>query len=156
MTATASGSTLNAGGTATPAAPGAASRAELAPVHDFAAKLLQPSILPRLKSYVHLQAEIRRRIAERKTLDDLLESAKDVPISINLDLTTACNYKCDHCVDLDILNTGIRYDYDKLKAGLKEMAERGLRSVIVIGGCARRAWRHCAISCRKISSWQDR
>ena len=38
------------------------------------------------------------------------------PISINLDLTTACNYACDHCVDLDILNTGIRFDHDKLLA----------------------------------------
>jgi MoaA/NifB/PqqE/SkfB family radical SAM enzyme len=137
MAATASGmaeGTASGAAAAVDAAPGAASRAELAPVHDFAAKLLQPSLLPRLKSYVRLQAEIRRRIAERRTIDDLLERADGVPISINLDLTTACNYKCDHCVDLDILNTGIRYDYEKLKAGLKELAARGLRSVIVIGG----------------------
>lgn len=129
--ATGATGTTGAGETANP---GIASRAELAPVHDFTAKLLQPSILPRLKSYVRLQAEIRRAIAEKRSLDELLDKADGVPISINLDLTTACNYKCDHCVDLDILNTGIRYDYDKLKDGLKALAERGLRSVIVIGG----------------------
>ena len=56
------------------------------------------------------------------------------PISINLDLTTACNYACDHCVDLDILNTGIRFDHDKLLSSLELMAQRGLKSVIVIGG----------------------
>lgn len=111
-----------------------ASRAELAPVHDFAAKLLQPSVLPRLKQYVQWQSEIRRRIHARLPLDDLLARIDDVPVSVNLDLTTACNYKCDHCVDLDILNTGIKYDHDKLLSSLELLAKKGLRSVIVIGG----------------------
>ena len=37
---------------------------ELAPIHDFMAKLRQPAILPRLKAYVRWQAEARRRVAE--------------------------------------------------------------------------------------------
>lgn len=112
-----------------------ASRKELSPVHDFASKLLQPSVLPRLKQYVRWQSEVRRELAAGRTLDELLDRVvNDVPVSINLDLTTACNYHCDHCVDLDILNTGIRYDHDKLKDSLALMAKKGLRSVIVIGG----------------------
>jgi organic radical activating enzyme len=55
-------------------------------------------------------------------------------VSINLDLTTACNYACDHCIDMDILNTGIMFDHDKLLSSLALMAEKGLKSVIVIGG----------------------
>jgi pyruvate-formate lyase-activating enzyme len=56
------------------------------------------------------------------------------PISINLDLTTACNYRCDHCIDWDILNTRHQHDDEELRASLRAMAERGLRSVILIGG----------------------
>lgn len=109
---------------------------ELAPVHDFAAKLCQPSLLPRVKAYVRWQAEWRRERALGRTLDDLLATSSlvDVPVSINLDVTTACNYRCDHCVDMEILNTGIRYDHDRLKSSLSELAAGGLKSVIVIGG----------------------
>ena len=56
------------------------------------------------------------------------------PLSINLDLTTACNYACDHCIDWDILNSKVRHEDDELRASLRRMVERGLRSVILIGG----------------------
>jgi pyruvate-formate lyase-activating enzyme len=56
------------------------------------------------------------------------------PISINLDLTTACNYRCDHCIDWDILNTKHRHDEETLRSSINTMVERGLRSVILIGG----------------------
>jgi hypothetical protein len=56
------------------------------------------------------------------------------PLSINLDLTTACNYACDHCVDWDILNSGVNHDDRALRDSLRTMAERGLKSVILIGG----------------------
>ncbi|MEZ6187966.1 MAG: radical SAM protein [Planctomycetota bacterium] len=108
---------------------------ELSPIHDFAAKLTQPSVLPRFKDYVRWQANYRKALAAGKSIDELLGSAPDqAPLSINLDLTTACNYRCDHCVDMDILNKNIRYDDDKLFQGLEVMAARGLKSVIVIGG----------------------
>jgi hypothetical protein len=107
---------------------------ELAPVHDFASKLCQPSTLPRLREYVDWQIEWRRARAEGRSLDEAPASPDVAPISINLDLTTACNYACDHCVDMEILNTGIRYEHDRLMRSLDELASRGLRSVIVIGG----------------------
>ena len=50
------------------------------------------------------------------------------PISINLDLTTACNYRCDHCIDWDILNTRHRHDDAELGRASATMAARGLRS----------------------------
>ena len=56
------------------------------------------------------------------------------PLSINLDLTTACNYACDHCIDWDLLNSGVSHDDAALRASLERMAAAGLRSVILIGG----------------------
>lgn len=120
--------------TATAAAGPTAQKQELSQIHDFASKLLQPATLDRLKQYVRAQVAIRKGLAEGRTLDELVAGWDDVPISINLDLTTACNYKCDHCVDLEILNTGIRYDHDKLEEALRNLAARGLKTVIVIGG----------------------
>lgn len=57
-----------------------------------------------------------------------------VPLSINLDLTTACNYACDHCIDWDILNSNVRHADEELRGSMRTMAARGLRSVILIGG----------------------
>lgn len=105
----------------------------LAPIHDFAGKLLQPSTMGRLKEYVRWQSDARGRRArgDAPAMEALPAYA---PLSINLDLTTACNYRCDHCVDFDNLNTGISFDHGKLRDSLAAMTARGLRSVIVIGG----------------------
>ncbi len=103
-------------------------------IHDFASKLAQPGARTALERYVAWQ--VAQRNAQTVDGGDLDPARVPdfAPVSINLDLTTACNYQCDHCVDLDILNTGIRFDHDKLLSSLALMAERGLRSVIVIGG----------------------
>jgi 2-iminoacetate synthase ThiH len=103
----------------------------LAPTHDFAAKLLQPSLLPRVVDYVAWQKQVRAARALGQPEPAMPDWA---PLSINLDLTTACNYRCDHCIDWDILNSPIKYDFDQLQASLRGMAERGMRSVILIGG----------------------
>jgi organic radical activating enzyme len=100
-------------------------------IHDFTAKLRQPSLREHLASYVRWRKELARARAE---------GAADpapppiAPISINLDLTTACNYRCDHCIDWDILNTQHRHDEETLRSSIITMVERGLRSVILIGG----------------------
>ena len=107
---------------------------ELTPIHDFAAKLRQPEILPRLKDYVRWQAHLRGTLGEGEPIAKDERVPDYAPVSINLDITTACNFACDHCVDMDILNTGIKYDHDKLLDSLRLMADNGLRSVIVIGG----------------------
>jgi len=106
-----------------PASPtGGKRHVELSGIHDFASKLLQEETLPQVKRYVRWRAGLEHDVPDF------------APVSINLDITTACNFACDHCVDMDILNTGIRYDHERLLDSLRLMAQKGLRSVIVIGG----------------------
>ena len=108
---------------------------ELAQRHDFMSKLLQPSAIKVLKDYITWQRMWRTSYEKGVTIEEALKSAPDyAPISIHVDLTTACNYKCDHCVDMDILNTGIQYDHEKLLNSINSLIAKGLRSVILIGG----------------------
>jgi len=101
-------------------------------IHDFTGKLRQPSVLPGVQTYVNWRRAVREARASGQPAPAL--PPEQVPISINLDLTTACNYRCDHCIDWDILNSKWKHDEDDLKASMKEMAARGMRSVILIGG----------------------
>ena len=114
-----------------PATPDPAVTPALEPVHDFARKLRQSGMLPRVVDYVAWQQAVR---AARTRGEDAPPMPAWAPLSINLDLTTACNYACDHCIDWDILNSGISHDDEPLRASLAYMAEHGLRSVILIGG----------------------
>ncbi len=109
---------------------------ELSPIHDFMGKLRQPEVLGKLKDYVEWQVQWREGYANNSmTLEQAIEAAPiSAPISINLDATTICNYRCDHCVDMDILNKNIHYEHERLKNSLTYLAEKGLRSVIIIGG----------------------
>lgn len=100
-------------------------------IHDFTAKLRQPSLRDHLRSYLRWRRELARARAEGRPDP---EPPAQAPISINLDLTTACNYRCDHCIDWDILNTKHRHDEETLRSSICTMVERGLRSVILIGG----------------------
>jgi organic radical activating enzyme len=100
-------------------------------IHDFTAKLRQPSLRGQLERYVRWRKDLRRARAQGRPDPPPPEQA---PISINLDLTTACNYRCDHCIDWDILNTKHRHDEETLRSSIIEMVERGLRSAILIGG----------------------
>ena len=122
-------------GAAEPSSPtGGQKHVELSKIHDFAAKLLQPEILPRVKEYVRWHARSRGVEVPGSEGIDLSTVPRYAPVSINLDITTACNYACDHCVDMDILNKPIKYDHQKLLDSIQLMADNGLRSVIVIGG----------------------
>ena len=111
-----------------------AEQLELESIHDFATKLTLPGSKDALEHYVNWQIALRAGGAAEGVDFDPDKVPDFAPLSINLDLTTACNYQCDHCVDLDILNTGIRYEHDKLMSSIELMAKRGLKSVIVIGG----------------------
>ncbi|MEK7194218.1 MAG: radical SAM protein [Patescibacteria group bacterium] len=103
----------------------------IAPKHNFAAKLRQGELLPEVQRYIEWQRAVRKaRLAGEET--------PPMPqirlVSINLDLTTACNYACGHCIDWDKLNTGVNYVNSELFESLNNMAQGGLRSVILIGG----------------------
>ncbi len=85
-------------------------------IHNFSKKLLQKSVFPHLKAYLC------------KKGDDL------APISINLDLTTACNFQCPHCIDGEIINQGKMLDLRYVRRLIKDWSKKGLKSVILIGG----------------------
>ena len=100
-------------------------------IHDFTAKLRQPSVAPQVAAYV----EWRRELEAARAAGELDPPAPPhAPISINLDLTTACNFACTHCIDWDILNSRHRHKEQELRDSIELMAQRGLRSVILIGG----------------------
>jgi hypothetical protein len=121
---------MSSGPSSTPSANGSAALA-LDPLHDFAAKLRQPALFSRVSEYVAW----RRSVLEARSLCAPEPPMPAwAPLSINLDLTTACNYACDHCIDWDLLNSGISHDERVLRESLSRMAEAGLRSVILIGG----------------------
>lgn len=92
--------------------------------HNFLNKLLQEKNFANLKTYI--------KASQENNFNLLSENFS--PISINLDLTTSCNYACSHCIDMDILNTGIKFEYEKLISGLENLIKKGLKSVIIIGG----------------------
>jgi pyruvate-formate lyase-activating enzyme len=100
-------------------------------IHDFTAKLRQPSLRAHVEEYLRWRRALAHARAEGRPDP---EPPAQAPISINLDLTTACNYRCDHCIDWDILNTKHRHDEETLRSSICTMVERGLRSVILIGG----------------------
>ena len=100
-------------------------------IHDFSAKLRQPSLREHVAAYLRWRKQLAHARAEGRPDP---EPPAQAPISINLDLTTACNYRCDHCIDWDILNTKHRHDEETLRSSICTMVERGLRSVILIGG----------------------
>jgi sulfatase maturation enzyme AslB (radical SAM superfamily) len=100
-------------------------------IHDFSGKLRQPSVSPTVAAYVRWRRALK---AARAAGEPEPEPPQTAPISINLDLTTACNYRCTHCIDWDILNTSHKHREAELRSSIALMAERGLRSVILIGG----------------------
>jgi hypothetical protein len=100
-------------------------------IHDFTAKLRQPAVAAAVESYVRHQREADRA---RSTGRKAPAAPINGPISINLDLTTACNYRCDHCIDWNILNSPHRHHDEALRTSITTLVERGLRSVILIGG----------------------
>ena len=87
-------------------------------IHKFSKKLLQGPVFPHLEKY--LKSEVKKE--------------NFAPISINLDLTTACNYQCSHCIDKDIINTGEMLDFKYVKTLIENWSKNGLKSVILIGG----------------------
>jgi hypothetical protein len=101
------------------------------PKHNFIAKLRQASLWPKVESYIAWQKAVRLARAEGAPEPQMPDFG---PISINLDLTTACNFRCGHCIDWDILNGKAKYTHQKLLASLENMIGLGLRSVILIGG----------------------
>ena len=94
--------------------------------HDFSSKLRQASVIESLKKYVLWQ----RGLEKAGTVRDLPSFA---PLSINLDLTSLCNFRCPHCVDSAIINGG-SLRVEQVKKTLDVLCSKGLLSVILLGG----------------------
>jgi MoaA/NifB/PqqE/SkfB family radical SAM enzyme len=95
--------------------------------HDFSSKLRQGATLPRLKDYIQWQ---------RRCGVDAQERGLPMfsPISINLDLTSACNFSCPFCVDSKLINAGKNLALEEVKKTINTLLSHGLLSVILIGG----------------------
>lgn len=108
-----------------------AAKQKFAAMHDFTAKLRQPSALPVVRKYLQWRREVRAAAVTGITPPAMPEIG---PLSINLDLTTACNYACDHCIDWDALNLAVRHEDAQLRLAIENLVARGLQSVILLGG----------------------
>src|SRR3989338_6687819 len=96
-------------------------------IHNFINKILQPHMFENLLAYVNWRVEVNN--GNPKALPPAFG-----PVSINLDITTACNHYCHHCIDLDLLNNGRKMDMESTQILVNKLIEHGLKSVIVIGG----------------------
>ena len=95
--------------------------------HDFSSKLRQDATLPRLKDYIRWQRTCGVDTPERGL-------PMFSPISINLDLTSACNFSCPFCVDSKLINAGKSLTFVEAKKTVDTLHSHGLLSVILIGG----------------------
>ena len=95
--------------------------------HDFGSKLRQDATLQRLKDYIEWQRDCEIQGSGRGL-------PMFSPISINLDLTSACNFSCHFCVDSRLINAGKTLALEKVKRTIDTLHSHGLLSVILIGG----------------------
>ena len=95
--------------------------------HDFSSKLRQKATIQRLKDYIQWQ----RDSGPEPSRGGLPSFS---PISINLDLTSACNFSCPYCVDSRLINAGKSLTVEEVKKTIETLHSHGLRSVILIGG----------------------
>lgn len=95
-------------------------------IHNFINKLLQPHMFDNLLAYVNWRIEVNKGNPAPPPVFG--------PVSINLDITTACNHYCHHCIDLDLLNNGRKLSLQCTQTLVNQLTARGLKSVIVIGG----------------------
>jgi len=95
--------------------------------HDFSSKLRQDATLQRLKAYIEWQRDSKIQASGRGL-------PIFSPISINLDLTSACNFSCHFCVDSRLINAGKTLALEQVKKTIRTLHSYGLLSVILIGG----------------------
>lgn len=98
---------------------------------NFSGKLRQKSAINFLKGYINWQRKIR---AGKININDKSFLSGFGPLSINLDLTTACSYACPYCVDAKIINSGKAFTYKQVVDSIDVLSDRGLKSVLLIGG----------------------
>jgi organic radical activating enzyme len=101
-------------------------------MHDFREKLSDLRVATQVNSYL----KRARRLKGMPLLagETVVDEEAHGPVSINLDLTLACDYRCAHCIDSHLLNGGRHLPLEIVCGTLDVLSGRGLRSVILIGG----------------------
>ena len=92
-------------------------------IDNFSCKLQQRSVIHVLKNYVNYRSQKGSGC-----------SFDYAPISVNLDVTTSCNYECPHCVDSDYLNLKDKLTSDEVIDSISSLKKAGTKSIILIGG----------------------
>ena len=95
-------------------------------IHNFIRKMFQEGLYDKLIEYINSCIKSRQGKS--------FEPVQINPVSINLDLISACNFYCDHCIDLDIIKNGYLLKFGNIKKLIEPWVKDGLRSVIIIGG----------------------
>jgi len=97
-------------------------------IDNFILKLRQRSVFELVKEYILWFSDFKKN----KSFSSFPNIG---PISINLDLTTACNFRCPYCVDFRIVTQSIRQlSVDEIKRIIDNLTSLNLKSVLVIGG----------------------
>ncbi|UCE07862.1 MAG: radical SAM protein, partial [bacterium] len=81
---------------------------------DFLQKLLQPSVRPVVEQFVK-------------------KGTTSGPLIVELDLTTACNFKCPECISKEVINKGEIHTERALEL-ITEFNNTGVKGIIFIGG----------------------
>ena len=97
--------------------------------YDFGSKLRQASVIDRLKDYISWF-----RAIQHFPSGNPLPLPSYSPVSINLDLTSSCNFACPHCVDSGIINTSKHLEFKTIKQTVDTLHGKGLLAIILIGG----------------------
>lgn len=84
------------------------------PILDYVGKMLQPGAKSRVQEYV-----------EREKTSG--------PLIVELDPTSACNFRCQECISYDLLNKGQIAPIRTLEM-IGEFANAGVKGIIFIGG----------------------
>jgi len=100
-------------------------------IHDFSRKLRQTSAINSLREYIVWQRNYR---SQNTDIRNALSFPKFGPVSINLDLTTVCNYACKYCVDAKVLNRKEQFSFSHIIKTIDTLCNHGLKSVLLIGG----------------------
>lgn len=101
-------------------------------IHDFSNKLKQAPAIASLRQYIVWQRAYR--LGRTGPPGSGLSFPKFGPVFINLDLTTACNYRCPYCVDKSILNSARPFTFSQVCRIVDNLCQHGLKAVLLIGG----------------------
>ncbi len=108
-------------------------------IHNFFDKLCQQSVFDNFLKYVEFQRNILKNkntmyCAVFSNGQYIVPTAPAPLLSVNLDITTACNHACTFCVDSGVTNNGQAFTLAVVLKTIDTLTENGLRSVILIGG----------------------